>query len=145
MNETLLILARHKAERAVADMPDGELKTKAFEVILTQLLSQESSPSQRPAPARAATSSRKATPIPAKQNSAIKPSKVDRIVTLKESGFFKTPRSLAEVRDELRRRGWSFPLSSLSGPMQRLTQSEVLHRTAEKDVSARKAFKYVAK
>ena len=33
---------RDKAQEAVTDMPDGELKTKAFEVILQHLLSTES-------------------------------------------------------------------------------------------------------
>ena len=33
---------RKKAQDAVADMPDGELKTKAFEVFLQHLLGSES-------------------------------------------------------------------------------------------------------
>ena len=38
MNTALLVVARKRAEEAVADMPDGELKVKAFEVILSSLL-----------------------------------------------------------------------------------------------------------
>lgn len=33
---------RKKAQEAVADMPDGELKTKAFEIFLQHLLASES-------------------------------------------------------------------------------------------------------
>lgn len=34
-----IIQARKNAEQAVADMPEGELRTKAFEVILKHILS----------------------------------------------------------------------------------------------------------
>src|SRR3990170_1734164 len=38
MNAKKIVELRREAEKAVAEMPDGELKVKAFEVILNHLL-----------------------------------------------------------------------------------------------------------
>jgi hypothetical protein len=38
MNAKKLVELRQAAEKAVADMPDGELKVKAFEVILGHMI-----------------------------------------------------------------------------------------------------------
>jgi hypothetical protein len=43
-------------------------------------------------------------------------------------GFFKKPKAIAEVRAELENRGHHIPLTSLSGPMQKLCQKKVLRR-----------------
>jgi hypothetical protein len=52
----------------------------------------------------------------------------ERIVSLREEGFFKGPRTLGQIRSELQMRGWTYPITSLSGPMQKLVQKRELRR-----------------
>jgi len=48
-----------------------------------------------------------------------------RILAIRSEGFFKTQRSLGEVRESLGSRGWHYPLTTLSGVMQALGQAGV--------------------
>jgi hypothetical protein len=45
-----------------------------------------------------------------------------------EEGFFKKPKTISEVKAELENRGHHIPVTSLSGPMQKLCQKKVLRR-----------------
>ena len=45
-----------------------------------------------------------------------------------DDGFFKKPKTISEVKAELENRGHHIPLTSLSGPMQKLCQKKVLRR-----------------
>ena len=112
---------RLKAERAVADMPAGDLKVKAFEVILGQLL----------ASSRTATLDTESHRE--KQNrprSAIgQPNTLSgRILALQGDGFFETPQPIAAVREGLQSRGWRYPVTTLSGTLQGLVQRRKLRR-----------------
>lgn len=65
----------------------------------------------------------------------------DRILGLREEGFFKQQRSLSEVRGELGTRGWHYELTALSGVMQGLVQSRDLRRVRAK-AGNREVWKY---
>jgi hypothetical protein len=118
MTEDLLIQARKRAEHAVEGMKEGPLKVAAFQAILTKLLtdSDHAEEGQRTS-AKALLSTNKHPD-----------SLTGRILTIKSEGFFKTQRSLGEVREALGSRGWHYPLTSLSGVMQGLVQQRLLRR-----------------
>jgi|SRR5579862_729653 len=127
MDVKKMVDIRKQAEAAVGDMPDGALKTKSFEVILNKLLDEEVASGHR----RADTRTSKPAPPPAEDNgqkSKVPESCPDRILVLREDGFLATARTLGEIRDELQLRGWIYPVTSLSGPLQRLVQKRELRR-----------------
>lgn len=119
-----LVKARKEAEKVVAEMPDGDLKLKAFEVILGKLL--EDGNLGRKDPAAGGSKSRH-EPRNIK-NGLIAKSAPARILVLRNDGFFKNQRSIAEILEELARHGWHYPRTSLSGPLQKLTQQRELRR-----------------
>jgi hypothetical protein len=127
---------RKKAEEAVAEMPDGDLKTKAFEVILQHLLSVRSTPDQSGLPEKRVQDKKQI--VSPRQLSGAK----SRILLLKNEGFFTVPRSLLEVKDELVAHGWVHPRTSLSGPLQSLVQERHLRRLKDQ-AAKKKVWKYV--
>jgi hypothetical protein len=118
MRPAELVSLRKKAEAAVADMPEGSLKVKAFEVILESLL--KAFPLQhgvRPNEAPIASSSGEA------------PSSLGaRIRLLADEGLLAQPRSLAEIQEALARHGWHYPQTNLSTPLIRLVRQRRLRR-----------------
>jgi hypothetical protein len=129
---------RTRAQEAVADMPESDLKTRAFEVILQHLLTSESAP-------RLAETTTIPHPSTTKTKTAIskKPgSTKSRVLLLKDEGFFAVPRSLSEINSELRAHGWVLPRTSLSGPLQSLVQDRELRRIKEQGPK-QKIWKYV--
>ncbi len=130
-----LVKIRKQAEKAVAEMPDGELKVKAFEVIFNHLLAGKKAtvspavPDDSPAqpPLKAAASSRTAS---------------GRILVLRDEEFFKSPRSIGEIREELQVHGWHYPLTSLSGTLMDLVQKRELRRQRVKEGKKKKVWKY---
>jgi hypothetical protein len=128
MNAKKLVELRQAAEKAVSDMPDGDLKVKAFEVILGHMMEQETDDDLKPA-RRAPKHSKRAEKVNEKANSK---SSVGRILVLREEGFFKNQKSIAEVCDALASNGWHYPQSSLSGPLMTLVQRRELRRTSGK-------------
>jgi hypothetical protein len=126
---------RKKAEDAVADMRDGELKTKAFEILLQHLLAQET-------PNAVSQSGSVTEPTTTKQKkSAIPGTTKSRILLLKDEGFFLVPRSISEIKSELHAHGWILPMTTLSGPLQKLVQERQLRRIKEKKL--KQGWKYV--
>ena len=111
-----------KAEQAVKAVKDPELRRIAFQKILEDLLS---------APALAAPSK-----IPPRRRGhavAGGAKKIARgtrayIEELLGEDFFKKPKTIAEVKAALENRGHHIPLTSLSGPLQKLCQSRQLRR-----------------
>lgn len=119
MNTALLVAARKRAEEAVADMPEGALKVKAFEVILASLLSGSSlsdSSEQQQAHTKRPAATRRTSSL------------ADRIGSLAEEGFFREPRGLSEVQAKLAEHGWHYPQQNLSTPLIRLVRKRVLRR-----------------
>lgn len=126
MDAKQIIAVRKHAERAVAEMPDGDLKVKAFEVILNHLLggpgpsnAQAESPQVSARAPRSVKSPKESSP--AKSISG-------RILVLRDEGFFKNQKTIGEVREELRAHGWHYPLTTLSGRLQALVQQRKLRR-----------------
>ncbi len=127
MKSTDLITARKAAEEAVADMPDGPLKIKAFEVILSSLLQPGPSSPQREQPKALVRGA--ATEAPS--------SFAERITMLAEGGFFDRPRSLAEVQGALAEHGWHYPQENLSTPLVRLVRQRQLRRLQQTEGNKR--------
>ncbi len=137
MDAKRIIEFRKQAEKAVAEMPDGELKLRAFEVILNHLL-EGPRPSTTEDTQRKAPSSREMKG--AKETSPAR-SIAGRILVLRDEGFFKNQKTIAEIREELRAHGWHYPLTTLSGRLQTLVQNRKLRRERAKQ-GAKKIWKY---
>jgi hypothetical protein len=114
-----LIGARKKAEAAVADMADGALKTKAFEVILQSLLVLPATPQVR-------SESSGVAEKPGKRETGS--SIAARIQSLEDEDFFSEPRSLSEIQEALRTHGWHYPQGNLSTPLVRMVRDRKLRR-----------------
>lgn len=113
-----LVAARKRAEAAVADMVDGALKVKAFEVILGSLLAPESRQPKTAAPATRPEEVRSSPPS----------SLAERINLLGEQGFFTEPKSLSDIQMKLSEHGWHYPQTNLSTPLIRLVRQRRLRR-----------------
>ena len=133
-----LIELRKKAEQAVDDMPEGDLKLKAFETILAHLLSGDAV-----GDVQHVNPSKKKTAAAAKEDSPqVLKSFEDRVLSLKTDEFFSEQRSIADIRMELKKNGWHYPVTSMSGPLQRLVQKKALRRERANDAEGRKGWKY---
>jgi hypothetical protein len=119
-------LLRKKAEAAVEDMPDGEMKLRAFQVILGHLLEVNAGAQPRPEPRAQTNASAKARS--AKPLQSVPRTSGDRILFLHAEGFFGSQRSLSDVQGELRKNGWHYPVTALSGPLQKLVQRRLFRR-----------------
>ena len=128
MDASRLIAIRKQAEKAVDAMPEGELKVKAFEVILAHLLGggQPASVGSRPSP----------EPEPPRKKGSTTRDKTTiggRILVLRDEGFFKAQKTIGQVREELRAHGWHYPVTTLSGRMQSLVRRAELRRERVKE------------
>ncbi len=121
MNGQDLVAARRKAEEAVADMSEGPLKVKAFEVILAALISEGASAAEATEDSRRGERS-------GGSRARVPSSLGDRVATLAQEGFFGEPRSLAEIQSKLAEHGWHYPQTSLSTPLIRLVRQRQLRR-----------------
>lgn len=130
MDAKKLIELRKQAEKAVAEMPDGDMKLKAFEVILAHLLGGSAEASAPPAQADKGATGKTEEKKQAK-------TAVGRILVLRDEAFFKKLRSIAEVKEELSAHGWHYPSSSLSGPLQSAAQQGKLRRQRVKQGNKR--------
>lgn len=132
--ETKAILeARKQAEKAVADMPDSDLKLKAFEIILGKLLEQRVS-GTRVVP-------REAAPSKTRARSPKASGLQERILELSSNNFFSAPRAVAEVQSELGAAGFPYKYSDVAVGLLRLTRKRVLRRIPYSE-EGRKAYKY---
>jgi hypothetical protein len=122
MSIDYLIQARKRAERAVEGMQDGALKTAAFQTILAKLLNDAD-------PGEGIQAASKVPTRKGKQPDTL----TGRVLAVKDEGFFKTQRSLGEVREELGSRGWHYPVTTLSGAMQGLVRQRQLRRERVSD------------
>lgn len=130
MDAKKLIEIRKEAEKAVAEMPDGELKLKAFEVILNHLISVGTEVKTVTAEkAKDASVNESEKDFPAQ-------SVAGRLLVLKEEGFFKNPKMLAEIREELQAHGWHYPNATIAPILIKLVQKQKLRRQKIKEGNA---------
>jgi hypothetical protein len=120
MDAKKLVELRRQAEKAVADMSDGELKVKAFEVMLAHLMG-----GLEVTPGRL-TETQNEPKAKARKEGTPARSIGGRILVLQDEGFFKNQKTIGEVREELRAHGWHYPLTTLSGRLQALVQQRKL-------------------
>jgi hypothetical protein len=83
-----LVEIRKQAEQAVAEMPEGELKVKAFEVIFNHLLGTERETGRK------APSVEEGPPQPPLKATTSSRSASGRILVLRDEGFFATPKTI---------------------------------------------------
>jgi hypothetical protein len=137
MNEVRFRDATRKAESVVDHMEAGELKTVAFRIALERFLDEVPDDQQAPPVARKAARQ----PRP-RRDVALSPNTLTgRILALKDDSFFAEQRGLGELRNELGSRGWHYPVTTLSGVMQRLVQNRELRRVRANE-GKKKVWKY---
>jgi hypothetical protein len=118
MDEKQIISARQKAERAVKGMKDEPLRIAAFQAILARLLADGGRTEQ------AEQGSSKQESATSRDPNTLR----GRVLAIRSEGFFKSQRTLGEVRKALGSRGWHYPLTTLSGLMQGLVRKRELRR-----------------
>jgi len=136
MDANTLIEARKKAELAVAEMPEGELRVEAFKLILNRLLMDGGSPTpvgKGPAVRHQRGKNRKTKHHAEHQEDAVPRSTPSRVLELKAEGFFDQQRGIGEIREELQTHGWRYGLTDLSGPLMKLVRERELRRSKVKD------------
>jgi len=126
-----------QAEKAVAGVKDPELKRIAFQKVLDDLLAPAGGAAKRQT-----TSSKKQSPEAKKSKRGAKGGPQAYLDELAEEGFFKKPKTIANVKAELENRGHHIPLTSLSGPLQKLCQRKVLRRQKLKTTGKKHTFAY---
>ena len=124
-----------EAEAAVASVKDPELRRVAFEKILETLLEQSSTRSSTGGTGRSKRRSKKNTLAKKARTKKARSKKArarkgpkSRVAELIDDGFFKKQRTIADVKAELANRGHHIAITSLSGPLQSLTQDRRLRR-----------------
>lgn len=110
------------ANKAVSSVKDPELKRIAFQKVLEDLMSNGPA-KQAPTSQAKPLNPQRGKPAPKK---AVGPQAY--IEELVEEGFFKKQKTISQVKSELENRGHHIPLTSMSGPMQKLCQRRVLRR-----------------
>ena len=134
-----------EAEASVSAVKDPELRRVAFEKVLMTLLERGRSKSggrgQSAGSERASQAIEKANKRP---GGAERQGPKGHVEALIDDGFFKEQRTIAEVKAELAIRGHHIALTSLSGPLQRLTQERRLRRqkVAPDGKGSKAAFSY---
>lgn len=114
-------------------MPEGELKVKAFEVILGRLMAEgEEKAGSRETGARPRATAGGGSKL-RRASEAIPATAPARVLMLRDQGFFDKERSLGAIRGELKVHGWVYPLTSLSGTVQTLVQRRDLRRALASD------------
>ena len=126
-----------RAEKAVAAVKDPELRRVAFEKVLDDLLAAFSSPA--PAAASKGRSRKAAAKTPARKTPSGPSGYLREIL---DEGFFRSQKTIAQVKAELENRGHHIPLTSLSGPLQALCQRRVLRRQKKKTRGNKQTYSY---
>lgn len=114
-----------EAEKSVQGVKDPELRRIAYQKILEDLLG-----GQTGAPSNAKKGRSEPKAKAAKATAAKKKGGPQAYVQeLVDEAFFKKPKTIAQVKAELENLGHHIPLTSLSGPLQKLVQRRILRRT----------------
>jgi hypothetical protein len=128
-----------QAEKAVAGVKDPELKRIAFQKILDDLLGPSGS-----VPTRQSPPSKKQPAAAPKAKRGPKAGPQAYLEELVDEGFFKKLKTIAHVKAELQNRGHHIPITSLSGPLQKLCQRKrkKLRRQKLKTSGKKQTFAY---
>lgn len=115
------------AENAVLSVRDAELRRSAFQIVLEDLLAGgKGKPRYGGAKAESSQSRQsEAHPVKTKKARGGTQSYLDELLS---EGFFKKQKNISEVKAELENRGHHIPLTSLSGPLQRMCKERKLRR-----------------
>lgn len=116
-----------EAQDAVEAIKDPELKRVAFEKILDNLLANGFPVKISEPNLHKKNSKHKIGTKP--KASKIGPS--GQIKALAEEGYFKTPKGISKIKDELAARGFHLTLALLATPLRRLCQQKILRRSKE--------------
>jgi membrane protein involved in colicin uptake len=129
-----------RAEEATAAIKDPELRRLAFERVLDDLLVGGVRSTQ--GASRSAGSAKR----PARKELSAKVNRGPKgyIRELLDDGFFKKPKTIAQVKVELANRGHHIAVTSLSGPLQSLCQARALrrHKAKATDEAKKVTFNY---
>ena len=128
-----------QAERAVEAVKNPELKRVAFEKVLDDLLGGHHVGTQGSA---SGGQSRTKAAVPAAGPKSKKGGPQAYVEEMVAEGFFKKPKTIAEVKSELLNRGHHIPITSLSGPLQKLCQKKTLRRQKGKGKGNKQTFSY---
>ena len=135
----------NEAEKAVSSVKDPELRRVAFEKILHDLINSGDSDEESPSTKRRQTNrhQKAAKGAPASKKPRARAGGPQTYVEeLVADKFFAKPKTISEVRTELENRGHHIPLTSLSGPLQKLCQSKSLRRQKDVTKGKKKTFLY---
>ena len=121
-----------EADAAVSSVKDPALRAIAFEKILSRLLGHEkvrdsSSPTKR----KGVPASKMRSPEGVREQKVQRAGLKAYVEELVDENFFKEQRTISEVQIELGNRGRHIAVTSLSGPLQTLTQERRLRRQKE--------------
>jgi hypothetical protein len=132
------------AEAAVSAVKDPELRRVAFEKILDDLLLTADGSSTPRVQLSSPKTDRK-TPTPRQKPPRAKAKQSGPQAYVEEligESFFAKPKTISEVKAELENRGHHIPLTSLSGPLQKLCQRRSLRRQKIGGEGSKKSFSY---
>ncbi len=115
-----------EAEASVSAVKDPELRRVAFERVLATLL--EGAEARGSDPKKPSKQQKAHKPSGARSGTGSRGGPKAYIETLIDDGYFKKQRTIAEVKAELANQGRHIALTSLSGPLQKLTQGRRLRR-----------------
>lgn len=129
------------AENAVLSVKDGELRRSAFQIVLGDLLAGRGGKPTHVSGKAKSTKSRHSVgrPVRTKKARGGTQSYVDELLS---EGFFKKQRSISDVKAELENRGHHIPLTSLSGPLQRMCKEHKLRRQKAAKTGSRSTYSY---
>ena len=125
-----------EAEEAVQSVKDPELRRIAFQRVLEELLG---------GGRRKGGHNRQKQPRKKANRGAPKSGRGGPNAFLREmheEGFFQKPKTITAVKVELENRGHHIPMTSLSGPLQRLCKVKVLRRQKTEGKGKKKPFGY---
>jgi hypothetical protein len=134
-----------EAEQSVAGVKDPELRRIAYQKILEDLLGGAASGTPRARASRGQRSSPAAAPAKWKKESGPPKKRSGPAAYLQElvaEDFFAKPKTIANVKAELEDRGHHIPLTSLSGPLQKLCQRRILRRSRAKGATSKQQYSY---
>jgi hypothetical protein len=118
-----------RAEQSVKSVKDPELKKVAFEKVLDDLLALKVVPKDKKRDKKHPSDKKARGPLA-------------YVRELAKDGFFKKPKTIAQVKAELENMGHHIPITSLSGPMQTLCVKKELRRERIKTEGKKQTFRY---